>query len=248
MENKFVVLSLQRSGSTYLISSLNNHPNIECSGEIFKRNNPLRIILPEHSYSHSENESIKSRLMHFFNRSKLTSLHMSKIYNSQNDKVIGFKLMPRQIRKFPESIRYILKNKVKILFLYRSNYFNRFVSIQRAAKTGVYGSKKAVEDTIRFKIDTKLLIGNLNKIEEETNKMLSLAKQAEHMAIQYEDFFGKANQQIGKEICAFLQVEDLPLQSPLKKIINNSLSEIIINYDEVEETLKNSKYKHFLPA
>jgi len=61
MLQKFIILTLQRTGSTYLSSNLNNHPNIRMHGEIF-----LRDTLPSkdgYTYYLNKNVPVLSKIL-----------------------------------------------------------------------------------------------------------------------------------------------------------------------------------------
>jgi len=244
--NKFVLLSLKRSGSTYLVSALNNHKDVTCAGEIFKYNEPLRIINPEFSYFNSRNENLNSKFLHFTNRGKLVNRHLDKIYDQNSNSIFGFKLMPRQIQRFPESKNYIIKHKIPAILLIREQYLERMISIKVASNTNIYGSNSEHKKIDKIFIDTTSLIEELEKMESQGNEMKEIAKKTKHLVISYEDLTLNKIEETKQEIVNFLGITSDGLESPLKKMIKKPMSSIIKNYSEVEKVITASKFSYLL--
>lgn len=244
--NKFILLSLKRSGSTFLVSALNNHPEIKCAGEIFKAINPLRIIHPEYSYFHTRNENLKSKALHFLNKKKIVTDHLNKIYGQNSNQIFGFKLMPRQIQRFPQTRNYIVEHKIPVILLVREHYLERLVSIKVAAKTKVFGAKNSHQKLNKIILDTSSLIQDLDKMQAQTNEMKELAEKTNHLIISYEDLTVHKVDETQEAIFTFLNTASGGLESNMKKLIKNPLDEIIENYEEVAKVLSPSKFNHLL--
>ena len=242
--SNFVILSSKRSGSTYLVSALNNHPEISCTGEIFKAINPLRIILPEYSYFHTQNESIGNRIRHYLNREYVTKLHLDKLYKRNKDEnIIGFKLMPRQITRFPATIPYLREKNIKAIALIRKNLIDRLVSTKRAVKTKTFGTKNIDRaKKVTLKLDPKTIIKDLELLDSDTQRIKSNAALFNHILINYDDLFSLDSTIIQKKISEFLDVNFHPLKSKQTKIIKNPVSRVVENYDEIYPIIKNSRF------
>ena len=243
----FVILSAQRSGSTFLVSLLNNHPDIICTGEIFKRVNPLNIIQPDFSYQHLKSKSLKNQLQHYLRNEKSIHEHLDNIYRNREE-YLGFKLMPIQIKRFPSTLQYIYDNKIPILYLYRANFLERYVSIKVASKTKAYSSRK----TVRLKnihLDPQKIVADLTKMQNELDLLRAYASKADkNMELSFEELTKTNPTKSVEKILSFIGVtQSDSLQSEMKKMVKKPLSEMIENYSEIKDVLIHSTFKQFLP-
>jgi hypothetical protein len=105
----FVILALHRTGSTYLVNTLNAHPDIVCKGEIFRskaRENDLYDPIPF--------------MDHWLDAKK-------------NIPFVGFKLM---LDQDDEVLREIARRRFRIMLLTRPNELAQYSSQLIARKTG----------------------------------------------------------------------------------------------------------------
>lgn len=119
---KFVVLSTQRSGSAFLVTSLSSHPKIYCYREIFLPTNRD----PE-TYRTYRTAFLSRHLANLFWRKKLINKYLAELYAAhENMDALGFKFMYSQVRQFPPVVDWIKTNKVKVVHLIRTNLLKRF--------------------------------------------------------------------------------------------------------------------------
>ncbi|XP_062175890.1 uncharacterized protein LOC133880937 isoform X3 [Alnus glutinosa] len=182
----FAILSMQRSGSGWFETLLNNHTNISSNGEIF---------------------SVKVR------RSNISTIveTLDKIYNldwlnsaSKNEctAAVGLKWMLNQglMQHHAEIVEYFNTRGVSVIFLFRRNLLRRMISVQanlydRDAKL-LNGTHKShvhspheAEILAKYKpiLNATLLIPNLKQVEETTAKALEYFKSTRHIILYYED-------------------------------------------------------------
>ncbi|KAG2703572.1 hypothetical protein I3843_06G135900 [Carya illinoinensis] len=240
----FAILSMQRSGSGWFETLLNNHTNISSNGEIF---------------------SVKVR------RSNISTIveTLDKIYNldwlssaSKNEctAAVGLKWMLNQglMQHHAEIVDYFNAWGVSVIFLFRRNLLRRMISVlanlyDRDAKL-LNGTHKShvhspheAEILANYKpmINATLLIPNLKKVEETTAKALEYFKSTRHIIVYYEDVV-KNHTLI--DIQDFLKVPRRQLKSRQVKIHKGSISSQIRNWDDVQKTLKGTHYESFLHA
>lgn len=120
--NKFLIIGLPRSGTTYLATLLNSHKDIECSGELF---NPYGIIGIGESDNSFESVAKRDAKPH-----KFFSDFFSK---NTNAKALGFKFMIghnadilKSIHKYPN---------ISIIYVLRRNKLAQISSLLTALKT-----------------------------------------------------------------------------------------------------------------
>ncbi|XP_062175889.1 uncharacterized protein LOC133880937 isoform X2 [Alnus glutinosa] len=241
----FAILSMQRSGSGWFETLLNNHTNISSNGEIF---------------------SVKVR------RSNISTIveTLDKIYNldwlnsaSKNEctAAVGLKWMLNQglMQHHAEIVEYFNTRGVSVIFLFRRNLLRRMISVQanlydRDAKL-LNGTHKShvhspheAEILAKYKpiLNATLLIPNLKQVEETTAKALEYFKSTRHIILYYEDVV--KNHTILMDLQDFLKVPHRELKSRQVKIHKGSLSNQIENWVDVEKTLKGTHYESFLHA
>ncbi|RGP38496.1 sulfotransferase [Pseudotabrizicola alkalilacus] len=121
---RFVIIGLPRSGTTYLMSLLNSHPEVSCSGEVF---NPYSIIeTGEADYDtgrlFTRDTAPRYFLKDFFER-----------YEAEPWKRIGFKLMLghniRVLTQLPELA------DMSIIYVHRNNRLAQVASYLKAMQT-----------------------------------------------------------------------------------------------------------------
>ncbi|KAJ4889258.1 P-loop containing nucleoside triphosphate hydrolases superfamily protein [Raphanus sativus] len=239
----FAILSMQRSGSGWFETLLNNHTNISSNGEIF---------------------SVKDR------RANVSTIFetLDKVYNldwlssaSKNEctSAVGLKWMLNQglMKHHEEIVEYFKTRGVSAIFLFRRNLLRRTISVlansyDRDAKllNGTHKShthsSKEAEILARYKpvINTTLLIGDLKKVQDMTTNALSYFNTTRHIFLYYEDVV-KNRTRLG-DVQEFLKVPKLNLKSRQVKIHHGPLSQHVQNWNEVQTTLKGTDYENFL--
>eukprot|EP00258_Populus_trichocarpa_P008363 XP_002313841.2 uncharacterized protein LOC7457521 isoform X1 [Populus trichocarpa] len=239
----FAILSMQRSGSGWFETLLNNHTNISSNGEIF---------------------SVKVRRS---NVSTITET-LDKIYNldwlssaSKNEcaAAVGLKWMLNQgvMQHHEEIVEYFKTRGVSAIFLFRRNLLRRMVSILANSydrevkplngthKSHVHSPREA-EILAKYKplINTTLLISNLKQVEDTTAKALEYFKSTRHIILYYEDVVKNHTKLL--DVQDFLKVPQRELKSRQVKIHKGSLSNYVENWDEVQKSLKGTHYENLL--
>jgi ABC-type cobalamin/Fe3+-siderophores transport system ATPase subunit len=99
-------------------------------------------------------------------------------------------------------------------------------------------------------VDVRDLIGRMQYIEALTRFQDQSLSGIPHLEICYErDLLPqKEHQNTANRIFEFLGLAPTPVQTQLRKLTSNDLSQIISNIEEVEEALKNTRFAGFLDA
>ncbi|KAJ8766612.1 hypothetical protein K2173_001132 [Erythroxylum novogranatense] len=239
----FAILSMQRSGSGWFETLLNNHTNISSNGEVFsvkvRRSNVSMII-----------ETLD----------KLYNLDwLSSASKKECTAAVGLKWMLNQgVMQYHEDIVQYFKTKgVSAIFLFRRNLLRRMISVlansyDRDAKL-LNGTHKShvhspheAEILARYKpsINATSLISSLRQVEDMTAKALEYFKSTRHMILYYEDIVKNHTELFDVE--DFLRVPQRDLYSRQVKIHKGPLSSQIDNWEEVEKALKGTHYESLL--
>jgi len=227
-KERFVLLTMQRTGSTYLSECLMSHPDVYMGRELFKSTSGGRNDT-EAPFC-SSGMSVEQYLDDFY---------MSK---PKKGRVVGFKLMLNQLT--PEILDYLLSNDIQCIYLERWNDFKLAVSRLTARKTTIYHLKKVINKPA-IHLDIETLETELEKIREEKNVVKSYTKSLNTIDIKYEDFIHDKKQSVSK-ILQFLSVKDVGVNSELSKINSDDLNFVLSNYQDVFTYFDKTKYSHFL--
>ncbi|KAB5541355.1 hypothetical protein DKX38_014329 [Salix brachista] len=239
----FAILSMQRSGSGWFETLLNNHTNISSNGEIF---------------------SVKVRRS---NVSTITET-LDKIYNldwsssaSKNEcaAAVGLKWMLNQgvMQHHEEIVEYFKTRGVSAIFLFRRNLLRRMISILANSydrevkplngthKSHVHSPREAgILAKYKPLINTTLLIPNLKQVEDTAAKALEYFKSTRHIILYYEDIVKNHTKLL--DVQDFLKVPQRELKSRQVKIHKGALSNYVENWDEVQKSLKGTHYENLL--
>jgi hypothetical protein len=132
---KFLILTQPRSGSAWLMSCFDSHPEIYCPGftTLFSKYNLspfkwfkpgfLQVDNPKSPYYKYRSSSFKRQIAHRLRRDKLIHEFLSELFtNHHNDvKAVGYKVNYSQIRKHRATMSWIKQNDVKVIHLIRNN-------------------------------------------------------------------------------------------------------------------------------
>lgn len=253
--SQFVIYGIQRTGTTLIGTSLNNHPDILCLGELFDPNENYRPkeMLPYILFIKNSN-NLNSNQTNLINN-KETIFNYLDIYYSKSFKCIGFKLMLNQTKRLPFVLDYLKSRSLRIIKVVRENVLYTYVSRLRAQNTSVFHSTqlKSEEEFMNLSktkiyIPTDSLIENLDSISKE-NQELDESVQSlgvNYITVSYNQLMENNPSKFDK-ILSFLEVKKKnELFSNLKKVSPSELENSIENYNEVKQILEKSKYSSFL--
>lgn len=246
---KFCVITTPRSGSTWLATLLDSHPQIKSFEEPFiwraDRPNWTDQEFPTY-YDYKTSVDQKSIFTLF------KYLDILNSYKSETDfDIIGFKIMYNQIQENPEVMVKLLLDKYRIIHLIRQNYLD--VIISRAAKKQhqIAHSNQVSTQTKQVTLDTCCLIEDLKRCDRNNQLFRSLLNimPLSVLEITYESMQEDYNQVLCS-VANFLEVssKSITFKSDLKRINQGEYSTKIANYNQVLETLSDSPYIKFLKS
>ncbi len=143
--NRFFIIGLPRSGSTYLMDLLNSHPGILCAGELF---NPSEAIgydgndKPTSGFTGRETDPEK---LVYRNREPVAWLRQYFDGHHDSDlQAIGVKYMISQNVGLLQNLH--LFPGARIVYLYRPNKLAQVSSFMRAIQTKVWAQRDVTVD------------------------------------------------------------------------------------------------------
>lgn len=261
---KFLLISTQRSGSSFLTTLFQSHPSIVCYTEL------LSINQCSFGYPFFFEENDKKMLL--LRNKNIVRFIKKIIFRGYLDefKAVGFKTHYDQLAYplFEKAFRYLKKHKeIKIIHLIRKNFLQTLVSNELAVVTNQYFTTNPVitekiinsglldkqfsYSVVEKDLENVCISLDFEKVRnyfEETERSIELYRNAfslhEMKEIFYEDLI-QNQQQVTETLLNFLGVENKTLSSVLLKQNTRTLSDVIINYKELEEKFRGSKWAWF---
>ncbi len=233
----FVVLSTQRSGSTWVVDMLDSHPHVSCYGE---------LLLPEGTGKHPVGAQDTVPLSDVLSERPSGSLvrhlegwrYLDRLYRGRAESV-GFKLMYAQVRAFPWLLAYLVVRRVRVVHVVRTNKFDQVLSRIVARETNQYHVLPGEEvNEARVRVDVDELIRQMEWEERKVGqfrRLLSLLP-VPSLEVSYESL---VSGDTGFETLLYFVgvAPEGDLVSRLTRLGSRSYEERIENYDEVRKAL-----------
>ena len=262
MKNKkrHFIFTSGRSGSNYIANTLNLSPDCVNYGEVLGEwTLPYqfigRFLCNEEGSEKYLNYIFSSRT--FFRVAQVYSMY----WHIKTKRDINFKRLSNVssigVKDFLVSLErrnglnFLKENKdIKVIYLYRRNFLKRHISGLFLRKNRVAATYHKMEiEPITVNIDDMLrtleIISN-----ESTREKKYISSLCDHdvLEVEYESYFESqaSISSWNKRIFEFLGVLPGKTVSSQKKILPNTLKEIVKNNDEIVAALKNTQYESFL--
>jgi len=234
-----VILTTQRTGSTFLVECLRSHPEIECAGEIL-------IGVPEVILGPRYRGRFQS-LYKLWNIAKtgawLPGNRMERFFSSGEAKVRVFKAMYNQLAN-PFALRYLRGHKeIRVIHLCRENLLKVHVSRLLMPKRLQLQATSPVEP-VWVHVDPAKAIAAMRKAQERHEYFERLFERHARLPISYEKLIDGASLQAdsARRICDFLGVAQYPMKSKLVKVNPESLRDTVTNYDELASVVSRTEF------
>lgn len=229
---RFIVLSRQRSGSNLLVNALQSRPEFKVYGELFRG---------------GADESVKAAVL------KSASDYLDKnVYKNYPPeiKAVGFKIFYQHpIWDQSGSVwRYLQEMEdLRIIHLRRSNLLKAFVSWKIAQKTDVWkqANDSSIELDKRVEIDPAECVAFFEKTQEQEKIADERFSGKPLLQTTYETLTSQFDEQMGL-IQQFLNVDPQPLSMKTVKQNPESLSDLIMNYDELSHAFSGTRWEAYL--
>ena len=222
---KFIVVCRSRTGSSYLSSLLQSHPQIRMYREKFKRLNGRKT------------QDIWDEI--YINRRK--EIH-----------AVGFKLFyyhPLDCEEKHVWNKVLDDRSIKIIHLTRNNLLTGTSVLAVARKTGVWtihSKKSPPGSTIPLKhrklhVDVGDLMNFFERTKRIQNKIRMRLRRHSLFELEYEHIESMTN-----DIQDFIGVDQSPLKSHIVRNNPEQLEELILNYQEIKHALLNTPHQIYL--
>lgn len=175
---------------------------------------------------------------------------LANLYEKQPKqiKLVGFKLFYYHLTE-QEWNQLLAKDEFLVIHLVRKNRLKTIVSLDIAFKTKQWSKMKKNEISDNSKhiiLDASKLIQRLEKIENYEELTRRRFKEKNFLEISYEDLVGMPRETFSK-ITSYLDIHDIDYKkTKLKKQNPETVQDLVINYDEVEQLLRNTRFENYL--
>jgi Sulfotransferase domain len=247
---RFILLSTQRSGSTWVTEMLESHPSVRCHGAVFlpegKGQPPSGAPIDYFSEYVAKSAPAASRLR----KQLLGWRYIDSIFASAPEAgAVGFKFMYSQFRHYPWIAPYIALKRVRIVHLVRGNKLDHVLSRMGARSRGKYHARPGEEvATPKLQVEPEELLRRLawEETKVRRGRMILSVLRSPVLEVTYEELAADRSAFTG--VLDFLGVDPQPelLRSQLQKWSRGTYEERIENYSEVRAALAGTKYEHVL--
>ncbi len=252
--SRFIVISKQRSGTGFLETLLNAHPNIFCTGE-------LLLLDRGDSFPKIWLEAMRQdeKYLVYKHATKLFRDYFNRFFLSHGEPHVGFDIKYDQMNTLANLHELLNEYDVRIIHLIRRNYLKTYISLLvniEKQKQGRKAHDLKKYDPIRIRINTgEKLLGELRKRKEEIEHFSEfIPAHFPTLTLFYEDFFDKTEESQTMKPDALRSIFDFlgeanrkfDLESPIRKTNPSRIEEIVTNYDELVATLEGTEFEELL--
>lgn len=221
---KFVLFGRGRSGSTLLTQMLNSNPLVHCDKEIFNR----PILFPR-LFLHLRSKSTKA-------------------------KVYGFKLLSYQLRDrigqeaARDFLKYLHQEKgYSVVYMTRQNCVLQTLSKHYARFRGTWHQTSSTRDLPKMTVNIPQFMHDLHASLELDAFEAHCLENIPNFKVIYEKDLSRLEDQyrLMNELSRFLNIPYTKPELSLKKISSKKVSDYVENWDELKQTLADSKFSEF---
>ena len=233
-----VLLTTQRTGSTFLVECLDSHPAIHCAGELLNGQPDTLIAPPRGPFRYFIKGARIARTGAW-----LPQYRLEEYYRAGLSPVRCFKAMYNQLAR-PFALRYLLDHReIRVIHLRRENLLNTHVSLLLMQKRKELQATQPVA-RLWIRVDPDRAIAAMRKAVARFERFDRLFASHPLLNLSYESLIdgSRLRAETGRRICDFLGVSREPMQSRIVKLNPRSLRDMVRNYDELAEALSNSEF------
>lgn len=245
IHRRFIVLTTQRTGSSWLMDRINSVPGGEGHMELFyhlPRREPPRAGCNDYPRF----VEIGTR---FGRRPRAVFDYLDRLYSRPG--AVGFKLMYSQLRQYPETLAYIVRRRLHIVHLRRRNHLDVVLSECLARKTGRFHATtgEGYQQKGVIEVDAADVAKRVRRLDRKHKAMSTLLRLLPNpvFEVAYEDLCESGASFL--ELCGFIGLPGEQEDRSREKLIKTQRAPhraLIHNYDEVREALAGVGFQHLL--
>ena len=240
-----IILTTQRTGSTFLVECLASHPQVFCLGEMLVGGH---VRIPDLVYR----SRYATKAYRVLTSGAVFPTRMMERYFARATKpVMAFKAMYNHI-SLPWTRRYLRDHTgIRILHLRRHNLLKQYVShelihVRRDKHWDPHTTEPIAPTAIA--VSSELALNYMRRIRAEYAEHEKMFERHARMQLSYETMIdGQALQRdLGHKVCEFLGIADQPMHSKLVKMNPVDLRSMVTNYDELAAGVGKTEFADLL--
>ena len=246
----FVALTFPRSGSAWLIDTLDSHPRVVAYGELLRRGTDGALGYGADDISCFP-EYLAARRAGTHGQAVQRLVYLRTVFRDRPGVgAAGFKLMYGQVRESPGILQYLALRRARVVHLVRANLLDAVISYEVAKTTGVFHPHhgEAVPLAV-VHLDANGLRERLEHMEWSIARARSWLERYRlpRIDIAYEELVGRGEDTFGR-ILRFLDVDPdvQALDSSLVRTTTRSPMELVENADDVRAVLIGTRFEWML--
>ena len=240
-----IILTTQRTGSTFLVGCLQSHPDINCITELL-----VGAHLEPPAFLRTSRAGTKAARF-LMSGGWHPTRAIRRFYASSDKPVSVFKAMYNQVL-VPWTLRYLRRNTdIHVLHLSRRNLLKMHVSqLLMPTRRNRIWEPHTTEPLppVTTRVDPALALEQMRKARTAYQHFDELFEAHRRLPIVYEDLI--ENQRLrpaeGARICDFFGIAHRPMQSSLIKMNPESLKAMVTNYDELADAVSRTEFAGLL--
>jgi LPS sulfotransferase NodH len=255
----FILLAHPRSGSTLLVRSLGEHPNVRMFGELFNDEEEER----ERAFSQisrcavARRRGIDASMYYREGEDGGRFVHEKVFYKRYSEEVtksVGFKIFYEQARENSEAKKvweYLLANRdVRVIHLRRRNLLETYLSLRVASLTNEWTQPKGREPAARPELfpsglEPEACASYFDRIAAYRLWVERCWKERALLTLDYETDLCSNYDETLRRIEDFLEVDHQPAEQKLEKQARCHPRERIGNYDELKEYFRYTPHQEY---
>lgn len=239
LPTRFVVLCGTRTGSTLLGSLLAAHPQLAWGGEYYK------------GLIRAARHGPRPRLVLGLAR-HIPAAYLTWTALRSHRPVYGCKLTPGYVSDVESAIAQLHHSGWRLILLQRQDVFRGVLSAIVAKSTRHWRSLKdgVTPEAPRLTVEPAVFLKKLgDRVQQDQLKQRSVAGRP-HLRVNYEDDLAEAAcwPATMARVFGYLGLPNVPVQSAVNKTWDRAYQHIIVNYAELEEAVRGSKWADVLSS
>jgi len=223
---RFLIYSQPRTGSTWLVDLLNNHPEIQCDGELFSSD-----------WKHSRRVWSRRLLRSF----PIPYLQLRAA--TCKDPAYGFKVLHYQTHHQRGLLGRLHQRGWQIIHLRRAQLWSQAVSDQLAIQTKRY--HRTHNDPVhpdQVRLDPAAILAKIDVLKRQSLAETRALEGIPHLRIEYEkDLVDDSGRDLTlSRIHVMLGVSIKPGSSVLLPTYDRPMDQVVANYQEIVECVRHS--------
>jgi LPS sulfotransferase NodH len=242
---KAIILTSQRSGSTFLQSCLNAHPSIRCYGELLVGGH---LSVPELFVGHR----LPTKAYRYITVGAWNPVGiMDRYFDRAEAPVVMFKAMYNHVDNIRVRAYLAQHPEIRIIHLRRENLLKQYVSkvlLTAKSERAWLPHTTSPVPVVSVRISPDLAIKEMCRVRDAFSKFESLLADHHKIHLEYESLFNGSTlaPDAWKKIGQLLDIEPASVASDLVKMNPNLLRPMVENYDELASALTGTEWEHYL--